>query len=50
MKTFLKFCLTLTYLLSSMVVFSQNFISENKVWSIVTEGGMEQSLDKDYQL
>jgi len=42
MKTFLKFCLTFISLSYSISVFSQNLISENKVWSIVTEGGMEQ--------
>ncbi len=50
MKTFIKFCLTLTYLLSSMVVFSQNFISENKVWSIVSKGGMFEQWTKTTSL
>jgi hypothetical protein len=42
MKTFLKFYLAAICLSISGNLFSQNFISENKVWSIVTEGGMEQ--------
>ena len=42
MKTFLKFYLAAICLSISGNLFSQNFISENKVWSIVSEGGMEQ--------
>ena len=41
MKTFLKFYLAAICLSFSGNLFSQNFISENKVWSIVSEGGME---------
>ena len=42
MRTFSKFCLTFIYLSLSTGVFSQNFISENKVWNIVIEMGIDQ--------
>jgi len=42
MKTFLKFYLAAICLSISGNLFSQNFISENNVWSIVSVGSMEQ--------
>ena len=42
MKTKIKFYLIVFWLFISGNIFSQNFISENKVWSIVSKGGFDE--------